>query len=87
MDDNDEKDVADYNDGRRGHADVGDDEDDDGVTCAPSALFNRFDYNDGGHADVDDDEGDDVVTFAPSALGNHSSPPQSSPSCSATWQA
>ena len=30
---------VDYNDGH----DVGDDEDDDGVTCAPSALFNCFD--------------------------------------------
>ena len=29
---------VDYNDGH----DVGDDEDDDGVTCAPSALFNCF---------------------------------------------
>ena len=43
-------------------------------------------YNDGGD-DVGDDGDDDVATFAPSALGNRFSPPQSSPSYSATWQA
>ena len=44
-------------------------------------------YNDGGHDDVGDGDDDDDATFAPSALGNRSSPPQSSPSYSATWQA
>ena len=50
------------------------------VSPALHPLFSI--YNDGG-----DDDDDDDATFAPSALGNRSSPPQSSPSYSATWQA
>ena len=44
-------------------------------------------YNDGGNDDGGDGDDDDDATFAPSALGNRFSPPQSSPSYSATWQA
>ena len=57
MDDNDEKDQ--------------DSNDNDGsVPCAPSALSNGVDYNDGGHDNVGDYEDGNVVTFAPSALFN-----------------